>query len=1286
MIEISGIEVQLKNEYYIEKNATEDRAGGSIVVFSSRPERFETYDLVEITENNSTEQYLVQSDTIVKYDESRYEHTINLVECAAKFDAYYPADRTHSRIPPRSIGAILNIYATELMKYHNLEITWDFQADWAQTPIRNKEYESVNFSVIVQDLFREINARPVVNYINDKWEITPYFFNNRNNEIGRFDYPNSQLKKQNNLDYATKVKAKLKNAVYTMDDGVYFPSPNGYIIPKSSTPQKITGNLQYELDSGIINIEEAIVVGITIEATSNSITTETYTGNADISAHVVTKEEWDILPNFNNDGNKGIHKKNTLFYSIGDNKIQNIFVPQGGLDFWILNEDNRVLERAIVNAAQDQQLGTYTGQEQGTENNFITTDLDKVKLRIKYTRQRDLDIMHHRQYLKNMNESTQIHNQSSSFVDMQSKKNNLKAISNRMGNEVREESKVWEYNEQPYELGDYKNNYVIIKIKNTYKNSTILQEYVLAENFGNINGETSLWREPSPFTRTRKNVTTNLQFEEFVEISRESKNVSTRLLENARNNVMFTLDSSKTPTDPIATAIFRPVMQTANIVASNGVIMPVFTGGGGNVTTLHVQFTDTYSAGISFSDNYENGNFGENLIYAFPADENAGAKGELVDFRLFFSQDQEYLDQGRYPLVESLSNYLTDAMSDPNVLDTINKDINSRLAITYNQHFVTDNKDIIIGNAWAKYNRLITDIALGSKKMYKRETPYTIYDTHADDRDTEISGTWSITTSTRKLTINTSTSSDYYAIAYDDEILLAFNDKIFVGSPEVFYINFTEQAERVVVNQLESPSDYGYIAQQDELRIIFFNPNIEGVTIEVTLNNETQTENVGPAGSTPQELIAATATFDFTGLTAGTNYDVEAQSLPLAGSAKAASATALYTAATLPPSTVQAGISLSSRTESTLIVEFTNNDTIPVTIYYSLTETNPGVNDNFLNLQADGQAGDTDTVTFQFLDAGTQYTVYFKTTSSTKGDANVTQSTYTTRLQLTAPNYGTASTTSTSIKTFWGNPNEVSVNAEIIRFSQGTPVETKTVNNIPASPNGDFNVEFTSLTPNSPYTFNARFKDDGFKAASTFKQSPIISTDELKTETPTIEILSKTTTSVSYRLTNNEGVEVEMYWEIDDPTPDANTANVTTSTTTGSSGLVRNNEYILYARAIRPGYSESDVAEQPFITKMNPATIGTISYITAGPDVVQVSFDWSQNNGGSEPINATINVINGANTQVVTGGNRTNIDTQTYNESFNLSQGDIAAGETIIVEVILNNGDTTETTQKQQTT
>ena len=790
MIRIAGVAVTPRDEYTIEKNATEERAGGSLTVFTSRQERFENYDLVEIIENGLDEQMLVQSDSVIKFDESRYEHSITLIEPAAKFDGFYPFDRTHSRaIPPRTLGEILKIYQTELKKYHNLKITFDDQAEWAQTFIRNKEYEGLNFSAILQDLFREIDARPVVRFQTPNWNIEPYFFNTKNNPIPASDYPTSQIARQNNMDYATKVKAKLKNAVYEMSDGVYFPSATGYILPKSSTPQKRESTLQYELDSGIVQILEAKVFDITFTSVNNIIQEE-IEAEIDITPHVLVREEYETLPNVAFASQRGVHKKNSIFYNIGSNVIENLYDGEGST-IWVITTSVENLKQAISESADRDGLKNKEGYR-------VKTKTEEVKLRVKYIRQRDLDIVHHRQYLKNMNESTTIHNQSTSYVDVLNKKNNLKAISNRLGNTVKEESLSFDIGETPYQIGDYKDEYTIIKTKNTYRNTTILCEYVLAENFGNINAQTSLWREPSPFTRTQKTLTTNMIIEEFVEISRNDQAENTRLETIAKNNILATLDKTLTAYSPIANGVFRPLVSSANPVASNGVVMPVFTGAGGNINTFHVEFRDTYSAGRAYTESYFDGDFALEYIYTNSGAE--GVKGELKDFRLFFTPDITYEDDGRYPLINNLKEYLDNAYTNTQVVDTIDKDINSRLAVTYNIHYITDSKDIVIGNAIAKYSRLVDTATIGTKKVYKRSTPYTIYDKTTTNQDTEINATWTVNPNNRQLTVTSTEQAEYYAIAYDNEILLAFNDGINAAGQETFYINFIANAERVLTN------------------------------------------------------------------------------------------------------------------------------------------------------------------------------------------------------------------------------------------------------------------------------------------------------------------------------------------------------------------------------------------------------------------------------------------------------------------------------------------------------
>jgi hypothetical protein len=353
-----------------------------------------------------------------------------------------------------------------------------------------------------------------------------------------------------------------------------------------------------------------------------------------------------------------------------------------------------------------------------------------------------------------MNEITQIHNQRDSQTEVERYKNVLKNLSNRMGNDIKQLTQVFT-STAPFDLGDYDvNDNVIVRVKNTFYNDYILSEYILAEGFGNIDGEASLWKEPSAFEILGKDITTNLIIEEFVEVSETSKTISTRLNADGQLNVLATLDSTITPNPPIQAAVMQPITNTATLVSASGVYLPAFTGGGGNTTSFHFQIDDPVSAGRAFSDTFDDPRFGLDLVYTEP--DTSARFGELDDFFIYLIPDVDIDDDGFYPLIPSadLNDIKDESLSLTNIVDTINKDKNAKFAVTFQQHFVTDDPNIIIGAAFAKYNRLFSSTTLPAKKIYRSSKPYSIFDNNVRATDTLVGGGFSVNTTTRKLTVS----------------------------------------------------------------------------------------------------------------------------------------------------------------------------------------------------------------------------------------------------------------------------------------------------------------------------------------------------------------------------------------------------------------------------------------------------------------------------------------------------------------------------------------------------
>ena len=1090
----------------------------------------------------SFQQMLVQSDTVIKNRDGLFEHEIRLIEVVAKFDGFYPADRIISSTPPKTLGEVLDIYKRELELYHNLKIDWNRRQAWTNRPVRQKEFVGVNFSVIIQDLFRTIDAIPRVVFEDNVWFIFPDFYNERKNLIT--PEPVSQIQMQDSLDYATRVKTQIKNGVYERSRERFFPSENGFVLPKSTTPQQIDSRLQYVFDSGIIQITEAIIPEIELRYTSGGIIQNIigsdvqidFTAqNIDITDFIVPKEQWDGLKTPVNQTEEGFHKKNSLFFEIGDRFVGNLFNPGTEQLFFNFSGNVEVLQNAIVADAYRQNIDmpTFTKIEFAPRERIkIKGDLNKVAIRFKYIPQRNIDIVHHRQYLKNMNEITQIHKQRDSIIDVERYKNSLKNLSNRMGNDIKQYSQVFR-NFEPYELGDYdENNNVIVRVKNTFYNDYILSEYMMAESFGNIDGEISLWKEPSAFDILSKDITTNIIIEEFIEVSEVSKAITTRLTDNAIKSVLATFDSEINPEPPVQAAIMRPVLAVQTEVSTQGLYLPVFTGGGGNTNSFHLYIDDNISAGRVFSDTFVD-RFAQELVYTYQEDDFLGDFGELRDFRFYLVSDVGFEDDGFYPLVnaDNINDFEDAALTQTNVIDTIDKDKNAKFAVTFQQHLVTDNQEIIIGPAFSKYNRLQSDIPLPQKQVYTSSKPYSVFDERVRSFDNLSTGSWVLNESERKISIVV-TPAKYVALTYNNEIVLAFNWPEEKTEAD-YYINFVAQAERNVINQLATPALSSFTTTPNTIEVVIENTEDEPVELAVNLfaTGATQTESVGAGG---------TATFTFTSLVPNRTYSVNAKALPVSPSEKIESAIGVYQILTpiLPtnaPVFSENSVELQAGNRYDAKYNVTNNNNFPVNVFarvngfeYSIGSLSANSTEVLtVNLSDDNQ----------FIFANIPYSIdmRFRTTTqqnnwfSTYADAATLLIT-----KLDTPTFVSSSVTDETATFVWRNNSDRTVQIEMDLFAElpgiNVFIEKKTGFVLAGLTSTQ---TFTGLDPQTTYKTTAKALQVGFRLDSDLSGfSPSITTLEPTTSQPSISIGTRTVNSIQFTFTNTDSSDVDIYWNL----------------------------------------------------------------------------------------------------------------------------------------------------------
>ena len=463
-----------------------------------------------------------------------------------------------------------------------------------------------------------------------------------------------------------------------------------------------------------------------------------------------------------------------------------------GSDGITFADDTEYLINAIWKAWYND---TGKDPEFGEIPNDITPSATKdVKMRFKYVRRRNIDLVHSRKTKGNMNNITTIHQQRDASVELNEYKKNLKLYSNRMGNNMYSKTKIFNYPDEPYELFDYTDEKTIVtRVQNTYHNKFVYCEYEESENFSNIEAEYALMRRSDPYTITAKSVTTNLIYQEFIEFSTIQRDLNTRFEDEARELLAGQFDTSPIALEKVAVGVFKPDLTSWNTL--HAIHMPVEASGDGNLITVHVQFTHQNIAGKTYYD-LDNSTY-QTYLNPLPYTD---VDGRLEDFELFFTPDILVEDSGEYPLILNDANYLLNAYTTSGLTDPLDLDSAASFAETLQVSLVAD-ENIYIGNVLASDNFFIKDQVLPAPgiEIYTSTKPYGQYDQAPRDDDTVILNTtvslatYNYSFANRTITIKPSIEVDYFSIVRNGKILLAVNQNIPAGVSYTIYLNYVRE-------------------------------------------------------------------------------------------------------------------------------------------------------------------------------------------------------------------------------------------------------------------------------------------------------------------------------------------------------------------------------------------------------------------------------------------------------------------------------------------------------------
>ena len=764
MIRIKGLTYNPQKVSYT-RVLGDEREVGEIVVKTNQKRRFHKWDIVEIDNNY---QYCVDTDQVVGLGGGLYEHTVILTELLDRFESI---DVTSRGVYPsadglESVKNVLDKYKRELEFYKNVFIDY-IDGDWQDVKTVQMEFDGMTFKQVLTRLFRVLGATPKAIYEDGTWLIYPQKWSFRNNLIN--PKKDAYYQEADSIAYATKIKAQVKNAVYDNIQPNWFPSRNGYILPRGETISRAESELEYKLDSEIVGILKVEVVDVFVGIGYNGEDITVTYDSLDITDNVVVQEEYDSLKVTDDEIEEitEVNKNNHIIFDIEGTRLFNLWNKEG-IRGWFRETPAENLKNAISYQVYKQHF-----PEEDITYIVVGEHLRDIKLRVQYVRKRDLDILINKHFSDNMNIATEMYNQTSSIVELSQLKNNIANITNRSGTDKEVYTRTYDKNQEMDDIGDYTaNGQVITKAKFTPQKNYVFAEYELNRNVAPIDEEYQFKRELNPFTITTKKLTTNVIQEVFM-ISSETKGGEETVLSNkGRRSLLNILDDNTEGAKKAEFAMYQA--DPTNYGSDERIHMPIESGGGARSISLHASFMKNIVAGYEIAE-LNGDRIQQPIIYKY---EQIGTpQFSLPDFKLYIGQGIDIEDNGKYPIVEETEDIINSGLT----LDEskpIDLGKNDALAYTLMIHTMSDTNDIIVGNAFAEYNHIVRDPQFNNLRLYVSEVPYSIMDDQPRPNDThDQEGFYFFNYVDRKLEVTT--ESDYWAIVKEldgvDRILIAGN-------------------------------------------------------------------------------------------------------------------------------------------------------------------------------------------------------------------------------------------------------------------------------------------------------------------------------------------------------------------------------------------------------------------------------------------------------------------------------------------------------------------------------
>lgn len=687
----------------------------SIIINSPEENLFKLWQAIKIVADGFTKNFVV-SDIQTKYrhvlSNDKYEHIVSLIEPTKYLEKVVCPSMSftnkNNTLLEQVQRAILNAEPIEQGMEPRFVLSEYLIATLGDTPGEDFFFEKPLLREVLDTMLSVKNARCEVYSITD--------FNNiiincyEQSKLGKkIEIVDSELvNKQSvqNIEYlGTDIEAYGDNSFSESREPIWEPSPNGWTTFKTEEATLTTNNATLKTAFPIEEIKKFVVkcvYKLIIMKDQTIYTTDNIAVNLDITSNVLTDEAYAILLEQPYSADKynyftdDLYKQNCISFKRENNtfqieKTKSLFFTTTHLEFAIKN-------CLYKQKAHEKWLESHPSYYEYDHLDDIILDgfsYSSTLFRIQYIPYIDA---HAKISKLNYTDvpSTIISNQSDKTIDLGRYGRNLYGQINRLGNKEITVDKMLYSMSEAYDVLDYtEDGYVVVERDLAFYNNYIKAHYKLSKDFNNLSEKIGIDRKKRIY---------NIPLESFVRDNLIKNNILVSTEPITDNSVMVsefikTFDNEQTRY-PITNALVQTDV-------SKLFELPVAGYSMANSVFFKVKFMDNYSAGISTYGQVVGGK----KQHPNPYVDKVTGEYSAIQIRLFndilAERPDDYNTVKLLPQTDEL--YYSNAIIPFDKIYMIQKDAYEHHQFTIQLEIISNDPNIVIGFALAKWCSLLTD-------------------------------------------------------------------------------------------------------------------------------------------------------------------------------------------------------------------------------------------------------------------------------------------------------------------------------------------------------------------------------------------------------------------------------------------------------------------------------------------------------------------------------------------------------------------------------------------------